>query len=98
MKVRFTDEAKRLARLERSWWRKNRDAKHLFDQELRAARARLKDGPKHQAYGVIEGETVRRLLLEKTRCHVYYVIYETENLVRIVAVWGAARGGGPDFR
>ena len=67
-------------------------------RSLRGARAQLRDGPKHQAYAVIDGETVRRLLLEKTRCHVYYVIYENENLVRIVAVWGAARGRRPDFR
>ena len=97
MKVRFTEEAKRHARAERAWWRRNRDAKHIFDEELQLARKLLKDGPKHKVYGIIEGEAVRRLLLEKTGCHVYYVVYEGEDLVRVVAVWGAARGRGPEL-
>jgi hypothetical protein len=42
-----------------------------------------------------DGIAVRRLLLEKTRCHVYDVILERESLVRIVAVWGATRGAEP---
>jgi hypothetical protein len=35
------------------------------------------------------------LLLEKTRCHVYYLVIEPEDLIRIVAIWGAARGVEP---
>jgi len=38
---------------------------------------------------------VRRLLLEKTRCHLYYVVSEREDLVRIIAVWGAMKGADP---
>jgi len=38
---------------------------------------------------------VRLLLLERTRCHVYYLVLEGENLVRIVAVWGAMKGTEP---
>lgn len=71
------------------------DAKQLFSQELRAARAILARGPKHEIYGHFDGQPVRRLLLEKTRGHVYYVVAERENLVRIVAVWGASRGTDP---
>jgi hypothetical protein len=37
------------------------------------------------------------MLLEKTRCHVYYVIPEGETLVRIVAIWGASRECGSEF-
>ncbi|MEO7037668.1 MAG: hypothetical protein ABI335_27920 [Polyangiaceae bacterium] len=55
----------------------------------------LKDGPKHQIYAYIDGEPVRRLLLEKTRCHVYYLVLEREKLVRIVVIWGASRQRGP---
>ena len=95
MKVELSDEAKLQAREENAWWRKNRDAKRLFTEELRAARKTLRDGPKHQVYAYIDGEPVRRMLLEKTRCHVYYLILEREKLVRIVAIWGARRGRGP---
>jgi len=55
----------------------------------------LKDGPKHQIYAYIDGEPVRRLLLEKTRCHVYYLILEAEKLVRVVNILGASRERGP---
>lgn len=97
MKVELTEEAKRQAREENAWWRKNRDHKRLFTEELRAARKVLKDGPKHQIYAYIDGEPVRRLLLEKTRCHVYYVVLESEKLVRIVAIWGGPREHGPNL-
>ena len=91
----MTEEAQRQARAERTWWRAHRDAKQLFSQELRAARTILAHGPKHEIYGYFDGQPVRRLLLEKTRCHIYYVVRESENLVRIVAVWGAMKGAAP---
>ena len=91
----MTAEAQRQARAERKWWRAHRDARQLFSDELRAARAILAHGPKHEIYGYFDGQPVRRLLLEKTRCHLYYVVLEAENLVRIVAVWGALRGAEP---
>jgi plasmid stabilization system protein ParE len=95
LKVELSDEAKRQAREENAWWRKNRDSKGLFTEELRGARKTLRDGPKYPIYAYIDGEPVRRILLEKTRCHVYYVVLERENLVRVVAVWGASRERGP---
>lgn len=52
-------------------------------------------GPKHEIYGHFDGSPVRRLLLEKTRCHVYDVVLEREHVVRIVAVWGAMKGMDP---
>lgn len=91
----MTEEAQRQARAERTWWRAHRDAKQVFSEELRAARSILADGPKHEIYGHFEGLPVRRLLLEKTRCHLYYVVLEREHLVRIIAVWGAMRGADP---
>ena len=95
MKVELSDEAKSQAREENAWWRKNRDHQRLFTEELRAARKVLKDGPKHQVYAYIDGEPVRRLLLEKTRCHVYYLVLEREKRVRVVVIWGASRQRGP---
>lgn len=96
MKVVLTEEAQRQARAERRWWRENRDAKHLFTAELRTAREVLAHAPKHEIYGYFEGQPVRRMLLEKTLCYVYYVIMEHEQLVRIVAIWGATRGTDPN--
>lgn len=95
LRVELSDEAKRQAREENAWWRKSRDAKGLFTEELRAARKALRDGPKHEVYAYVDAVPVRRVLLEKTRCHVYYVILQHEKLVRIVAIWGASREHGP---
>ena len=74
----MTAEAQRQARAERKWWRAHRDARQLFSDELRAARAILAHGPKHEIYGYFDGQPVRRLLLEKTRCHLYDVVLEAE--------------------
>jgi plasmid stabilization system protein ParE len=40
-------------------------------------------------------EHVRRVMMRKTRHHVYYI--EKEQYVLVVAVWGAAKGSGPDL-
>jgi hypothetical protein len=96
VKVVMTEAAQQQARAERKWWRAHRDAKQLFSEELRAARVTLSRAPKHEIYGHFDGQPVRRLLLEKTRCHLYYVVVEREDLVRIVAVWGAMKGIDPD--
>ena len=93
----MTASAQRQARAELRWWRANRDARHVFSEELRAARQVLAHGPKLEIYGYFEGLPVRRVLLEKTCCHVYYLVIDTEELVRIVAIWGAARGVEPRF-
>jgi plasmid stabilization system protein ParE len=37
----------------------------------------------------------RRLLLRRSRFHVYYLIDEKSRLVTIVAIWSAVRGHGP---
>jgi hypothetical protein len=95
LKVELSDEAKRQAREENVWWQMNRDIKGLFTEELRAARKALMDGPKHRVYAYIDGEPVRRIRLENTRCHTYYIILEREKLVRVVAIWGASREHGP---
>jgi hypothetical protein len=72
-----------------------RDSKQLFSDELRAARGILADRPMREIYGHLDGLPVRRILLEKTRCHLYYVVLEHERLIRIVAVWGATKGRDP---
>ncbi len=95
MKVRFTAEAQKQARYERARWRAYRDTKGLFDEELSAATGSLEAAPKLAVYCVLAGESVRRLFLKKTRVHVYFVIDDAQQIVRVVAVWGARRGAEP---
>ncbi len=97
MKVRFVAEAQASVRKERSRWRNYRDSKDLFDQELQAAKSYLAHGPKLAVYGVLAGRPVRKFQLPKTKVHLFYVIYEELDLVRIVTVWGSRRGDPPVF-
>ncbi len=49
------------------------------------------------AYRRATSASYRRPLLRRSRFHVYYVIDETERVIRIVAIWNAVRGHGPDL-
>lgn len=41
------------------------------------------------------GRTARRLLLPKSRNHVYFEVDEASGLIVVLAVWGAPRAKGP---
>jgi|SRR5450755_4047577 len=79
------------------WWRENRpSAPDLFDDEMAAALGRLADAPKTaQQYLTVRGQLIRRALLPRTSCHIYFEVHDDRDLVRVVAVWHAARGRGP---
>ncbi len=89
---RAVAQAERCAR----WWRENRPGSPtLFEEELRAALDQIRTAPLlGSVYEVIRGQEHRRLLMPRTRHHVYYRIAAAE-IVRVVAVWSAVRGRGP---
>ena len=95
----MTKEAQAQAREARSWWRENRDKNPgLFQQELDAARKLLSQQPDAgKNYAVVDGVKVQRLLLEKTRRHLYYFIDEASQIVRITGIRGAQRKDEPDL-
>ncbi len=97
MKVGFTEEAKAQVRRRREWWKKNRDKKSLFTEELRAAQRELRHAPKLAVHGMREGYEVRRLSLRRVHCFVYYVILEEEQRVEIISLWGQEQEHQPDF-
>ena len=78
------------------WWREHRAAApELFAHELRAAISLLENFPK---VGVVYEPRrelgIRKLLLERTKYHVYFrEIAGTE--IEIITVWSAFRGRGP---
>jgi plasmid stabilization system protein ParE len=80
------------------WWRSNRDASpNLFLQELTAAFDTVGDAPYlGRLYQPSPIPGTRRVLLNETRYHVYYVPSATE--IRVLAVWHARRGAGPPLR
>jgi plasmid stabilization system protein ParE len=93
--VEFADAAKAdVARID-AWWRANRRAApDLFTSELEKATLALEDNP---ALGLHYEPRpgVRRMLLRRTRYHIYFV--EEGERVLVVAVWSAYRGRGPSL-
>ena len=91
---RFVREAERRT----AWWRKNRPAaRFLFDEELRVVLDRIRAAPQlGNAYVAMAEREHLRMLMPRTRHHVYYRIVSDE--VRVVSVWGATRGRGPRLR
>jgi plasmid stabilization system protein ParE len=79
------------------WWRENRpDTADLFAHELDAARRLITAFPEMGVpYVQREGTLVRRVLMPKTQNHVYFEIDEENDVVMILALWGAPRGRGP---
>ena len=92
---RFLREAERCA----GWWRKNRPAaRFLFDEELRATLDQIRTAPElGRVYVAMAGREHRRVPMPRTRHHVYYRVVAPD-LVRLVSVWGATRGRGPQLR
>ena len=96
MKIVLLEEAQRLFEAEDTWWRNNRDSKDLFVEEFEQALKRLSSMPEAAPrYRRVRGKTIPRVLMEKTRCHVYYACDREHDLIEIHSVWGARRGRGP---
>lgn len=96
MKLRLAPKALAEAKRIKTWWRANRpDAPDLFEQELNAALERI--GTRPNAGTVYEQGNleapVRRVLMPKTKNHVYYGV-EGDEIV-VVSIWGAPRERGP---
>lgn len=77
------------------WWQRERlHSPGLFLEEFAAALQRLATAPSAGTiYTRSHRADLRRLLLPRTRHHVYYVV-ENERTA-VMAVWHAARGVGP---
>jgi hypothetical protein len=71
----------------------------VFEQEFEHVTTRLSAmslrSPIGTIYRIKRGQTIRRVLLSKTRQHVYYSIDENSDTVVIRAIWGARRGRTP---
>jgi plasmid stabilization system protein ParE len=95
--VLLVDEAERQLRDIVAWWAEHRSsAGDLVLQELESAIALLEASPDA---GVRFQRTpvpgVRRLVMRRTRHHIYYVHDEQHELVYVLAIWGAPKHGDP---
>lgn len=97
MKVKFTPRAEMRVQKAHAWWRKNRpDTSELLADELTQAVRDLETVPYLGTPRPTERRPLlKRLLLEKTKCHLYFEIDEQKDEIRILMVWGAPRGREP---
>jgi len=97
MKVILAPQAEAQLRFRQQWWRKNRPkAPERFEQEVAHALHEIADHPgSFPIYSEKQGRTVRRYLLTRTRCHLYFEVMPTKGEVWILAAWGAVRRSGP---
>ncbi|MBA3455765.1 MAG: hypothetical protein H0T42_21900 [Deltaproteobacteria bacterium] len=87
-------------RLRRAWWLANRDkAPSLFADELRHVVSKLRKNTDvtRQRYSSHGAATVWRLLMPKTRHHLYYQRDERTNTTTVLLVANAVALAGPDL-
>ena len=91
MELRFTPEALAQLAARRTWWQANRaDAVGAFDEELDEALAAISVRGVSLPVAVRRGgREVRRVLLPRVRCHVYFEVVESADTLVVVAAWGA---------
>jgi hypothetical protein len=76
MKLVVAPEAAAQILVRKQWWRANRSkAPERFDEELATALTAIRDRPDSFPVFSARGDrTVRRCLLAKTRCHLYFEV------------------------
>jgi plasmid stabilization system protein ParE len=97
MKVIIAPEAEAQLLIRKTWWRAHRPkAPERFDQEL--AKALLQIGEMPESFPVYSEQperTVRRCLLRKASCHLYFEVVAAVGEVWILAAAGAVQRRGP---
>jgi plasmid stabilization system protein ParE len=96
--VVVTETADRHLKTAHAWWTANRhDVPLLFTEEIEAAFERISQAPYSGAlYSQRNAPSdVRRVLLRRTRYHVYYTCDPEAGRAVVRAVWHATRGRGP---
>jgi plasmid stabilization system protein ParE len=91
--VVFTDRATLQARRAVAWWRENRPvAPDLLEQEIRSVLGLVASAP---TLGAVARDTrvknVRRVLVRRTRYHVYYRVDAGGAQLEVLALWHTSR-------
>lgn len=99
MKLRFTAEADRSIEVIDTWWRANRDrSPDLFQEELERVTTLLLSAPRMgEVYRSRGRPLTYRVLMKRTRHHVYYTVHDDEGVVEVKLVWGTPLRETPDI-
>jgi hypothetical protein len=92
--VSFSPEALEQLEARRTWWKANRASADLFDIELGVAITTIGDrGASLPVVRNLEGRAIRRWMMPRTRCHLYFEVVASR--VIVVSAWGARMGRLP---
>ena len=99
MNVKFTPRGDLRAQRAVAWWRKNRPhTSELLTEELSQAVKDLETIPHFGTpHPTARRPRLMRLMLEKTKCHVYFEVDDKKAEIRILMIWGAPRGREPNL-
>ena len=97
VRVRTAPQARAQVRRAKEWWVRNRGAAPApLKEELAHALVMIVEFPDiGKVYEHPEIPGLRRLLLRRTRYHIYYVHDATAHEVLVLAFWSAVRGRDP---
>ncbi len=96
MKVEISKRARRNSDRVNARWAKAGDEPTLYAREFLEAVKHLGTvGNPGTPWGTSKRPHLKRLLLEKSKCHVYFVIDEKRELLTVVDVWNGQRGRPP---
>ena len=70
----------------------------MFAEELGVTVGKLRDGTaaERQKYAARGGYIIWRILMPRTRNHLYYRVNDSAGEVEVLLVWNAVAGGTPD--
>jgi hypothetical protein len=96
VKVSLSKRARRDARRINTRWSSHGDHPRVFAQELLDSLRHLRDvqrggTPKPTA----RRPKLMRLLMEKSKCHIYFEVDEKRDLINVITVWNGQRGEEP---
>lgn len=95
MKAYVSRRAARAAERIDARWRDHADDPGIFASELLAAVDRLETATTGVPFPTAKRPALRRLLLPKSRCHIYFEVDEANEAIHILHVWDGRRERGP---
>ena len=96
-RIWFSPQGRAQAREAAEWWRNNRSkAPQLLARELRHYLKLVAETPSvGRPYQHSAIPDLRRVLLPRTKYHVYYIHHPDDAEIEVVAFWSAVRGRAP---
>lgn len=96
MRVILSKRAEKSAlRIDARWQRRADDPDVFFVEMAQAVRFLENVNTPGTPFPTPKRPHLKRILLEKSKCHIYFVVDQERDVLTIVDVWNGQRGGPP---